>query len=1192
MSIKRYENTGEIIGQFLPKVYTRRITLESIGNDPKSGQTAVTVDYQIKDILDQNGLGIITQTRKEVIEGGKSVEEDMQDDILKALKVIVIAIDGDEEANRLANQLYTLANSPFSSGGKNFEQALNYLVRVYKSVRIQTEKNVNLARPPALGFEFRNTIYQQFDINNNVVNIIPGEQTFILDNQEWDNIENLSIICFSYFDFESLGLTTDNFSSEDARKLSYTIGDLTLDAVTRGGKIVSTASIYKIADTGEPYYGPVHYHGNANRGPDDYVGYMAGYAGSDMGPKLNRVQVPITKIQDFRAMQRTKLVNYQPDQLEYFNNRKPDLSFLDRGDKNYFNLSNVIVNYDNEERETNIEFTINMYDIFKRNSRYYDLVKNVPGLLFATPSILTTILDIRIIRRRMTSGKPGTTRLGSPKRIKFMPESEDEHLVVASSDGRTLGLVNEVVDDELGSIVQSNRGFATRTFKCSDYQIADFHGTNGIYQYGVELRLSDNTKSFMLTILERARRAVKDLKIYSQQSKIPVFDTYNVRKPEENLPIGLAEDPVYSESIATIGNYDTKTRTFTKEFIRKAKEDYDFRGYVRSFKQLLYYSFGKSDIKRTRRASETLQIENQSLSPLSALEALNSDGVLSSPEDVTDTELYNMINPSNTNPETIDSFIRSFEDLVLEMEEFFGSKHNFYISSEGSGYSAKGDYTFTVQRWLNSTNYDVDVDTLVHMEPFTNEISFDYDLAFPRYAGIRTIPRDLMLQRFQEEQESYGIPASNPISISPKAINIGSWTICFSKPYLKKVKSRVQLQIKEADGNQRRRRRRRRGKRRSYVSRWKRKKDRLSKKRFLFLDPSSTVDTNSVSNFVTGLRKLSVLRGPSSPSIFLKSIETLETYNFFEGIRAINDSLSNNIVNYGSLVDASTLVDISRAREVEYPENPNECGLIDNTPKDFRIPLVTDFLQREGFFFGFGFAQEEVLPPIYPEIANAPPISTIPQAPKFPVPGVIPPPPVPQMPPGIPPGVTMPEIVPQMESEGFPTGGIYDDAMVFPVDKADGVIATFAEVGTGAVFKNGTGIDLVPTKTLGGGNLAPETKGPPSPRPTPGYGTPNSTPTPSYGTYGVDMPVSTPMGTNIDTGTGVDLNTDFGVEIGAGTSLAADTSTGLTATQSNISMTSGTGTFQNQATMTPMGGGNMNMGGFGGGGFAGAYGGY
>ena len=77
-----------------------------MGNDPKDGRTAVTVDYQIKDVLDQNGLGIITQTRKDVVEGGRMAEEDMQDDILKALKVIVVAVDGADNGNTLSNQIY------------------------------------------------------------------------------------------------------------------------------------------------------------------------------------------------------------------------------------------------------------------------------------------------------------------------------------------------------------------------------------------------------------------------------------------------------------------------------------------------------------------------------------------------------------------------------------------------------------------------------------------------------------------------------------------------------------------------------------------------------------------------------------------------------------------------------------------------------------------------------------------------------------------------------------------------------------------------------------------------------------------------------------------------------------------------------------------------------------------------------
>lgn len=1155
MSIKRYENTGEIIGQFLPKIYTRRITLESMGNDPEDGRTAVTVDYQIKDILDQNGLGIITQTRKDVIEGGKMVEEDMQDDILKALKVIVIAISDRKLANadRLANQLYTLSNSP-RSRGKNFEQALDTLIRGYRGLT-KIEKRVVLARPPAIGFEFRNTIYQEYDINNNVINVIPGEQSFVFENKEWHNLDNLSMICFSYFDFESLGLTTDNFSEEDARKLSFTIGDLTIDTITRGGRIVSTANVYKIAETGEPYYGPVHYHGPNNRGPDNYTGYMAGYAGSDMGPKLNRVQVPITKIQDFRAMQRTKLVNYQPAQLEYFNNRKPDISFLDRGDKNFFGLSRVIVNYDKEEQEANIEFTANMFDIFKRNSRYYPLLESSPILGWIAPTLLMNVLEIKIVRRRMTTGLSGTGRLGNKKRVAFMPESEEEHIVISSSDSAAIGTLNPASDDYYGTIEQSNRGFSTRTFKVSDFEIGNYHGTNGIYQYGVEMRIADNTKPFILTKLERARRAIKDLKIYSQESKIPVFDTYNVRKPEENAPIGLAEDPTYTQSISTIGNYNTKTRTFTTKFIKESKTKYDFKEYINSFRDLLFYSFGRRQVRRTRRASETVQLENQLQTPLSALESLRSGGHLPDPESITQTELYNMVNPSNTNPETIDSFITSFEDLVLEMEEYFGANHNFYISSEGSGYSSKSNYSFTVKRWLNSTNFDIDIDTMIHLEPFRDEVAFDYDIARPSYTGVRAASLPDFALRMLEETQRYDIPASNPVAVSPRSLYLGNWVVCFDTDFMKKKKRETELEIKQADQKQAASRRKRRGRRRpSFASKWQRKRRKLAKRKFIYLDPASRTDSDSISNFVTGLKKLSNVRGPSSPTNFLKSIESLTTANFFEGVRAINDQLSNNITNYGALINSTTLVDIQR--QLVFPENPNECGLVDNTPKDFRLPFATDFLQREDFFFGFGFAQQDLVTPVLPddlpEVEPAaevlPPVTTIepPSGVGLPGPNIE----LPGVPvlPDFDIGVTTDDLIPQVRSDAFPTGGIFEDAPVFIADSASGGVLTFADVTAGGL---GAGkVELISADVLTGngvGSPMGSQVSTPSAGPLPVLMEPSATPTPSYGVMDIASPTSS----------GASSGASFGVSTGVSAGVTAPVA--APAANMNLSVSTGGG---------------------------------
>lgn len=45
-----------------------------------------------------------------------------------------------------------------------------------------------------------------------------------------------------------------------------------------------------------PYYGPAHYHSDENPGPDDYVGWMAGAPGEDMGPKLDLITIRNYKV--------------------------------------------------------------------------------------------------------------------------------------------------------------------------------------------------------------------------------------------------------------------------------------------------------------------------------------------------------------------------------------------------------------------------------------------------------------------------------------------------------------------------------------------------------------------------------------------------------------------------------------------------------------------------------------------------------------------------------------------------------------------------------------------------------------------------------------------------------------------------------------------------------------------------------
>ena len=96
---ERFQSSDAIVGQFLPKIYTRRITLEDTKmptrfppRNPENAPperlfrpgTAITVDYHIKDVLSPEGIGVITNNQNQ--------DEDpnqIQDEILSSLKVAI-----------------------------------------------------------------------------------------------------------------------------------------------------------------------------------------------------------------------------------------------------------------------------------------------------------------------------------------------------------------------------------------------------------------------------------------------------------------------------------------------------------------------------------------------------------------------------------------------------------------------------------------------------------------------------------------------------------------------------------------------------------------------------------------------------------------------------------------------------------------------------------------------------------------------------------------------------------------------------------------------------------------------------------------------------------------------------------------------------------------------------------------------
>ena len=831
---QRFRNSDDIVGQFLPKIYTRRITLEDtkVPNRFASGLsegasqdrrfrpgTAITVDCQIRDVLNEEGLGVITNNQ--------NPDEDpnqVQDEILSSLKVAVLLFSDNAAFETMLNTIRSFNafgwRLDLPSIMPTFE---NYLQQTVQSLNRTTEKvvlQIKDARPDTLGFEVRNSQYQEYDINNNLVNIIPYEHTFKVENLFFGRCENLSMICFTYFDFSSLSL--DELSSEEVRRLGYMTGDITADVITRGNRVESTALVYKDAITKVPYYGPVHSMGNGT--------LMTGLSHRDSSRALTTHQVPLTKIQDFRSMERLKETNYQPSEFQTFDDSIPSLDLIEKNYKDFFDVEEVVVDFDRIEKVANIEFIIDMASIYEQ-TRYYDLVKSNPtNVMLGYPALLD-ILEITVLRRRVTKRLIGHNKLGAPTRIPF-DQMEEEDFVVATSGQNAAAtggvsarniVTKEDRDSKIVELaVPGWAGVVKRKFFIEDRQVADYLGTGAVFQYGIKLRIKDPTKDRFINLLQTARRNLKELNLYLQESSIPVFDSRMIRKTDPTQPVGMDEvrdPPQYGETLQQ-GNYNTVSKLLVTDFVRRARRKYNLQGYVDNYVELIDVAFAKSEVSMYNFSNPVQGNDGER----GIVNEGNFAGISARPKDLlmsregmsmdaANTAMYNMINPSNARPETIQSFIKTYQDLVMDLEDYFDIGYKFSLSNEGSGYSARGDNTLSMQRWFSNVEENpdgstdeeraIESDNYIEMDPL-QKVFFRFwrEGDLQRGMGIPEVSEETYEDRLNRERAKFfpgGAVDAAMDRITPMSIVIGDDEVFFDEDEMNREEQAARAREKAED---------------------------------------------------------------------------------------------------------------------------------------------------------------------------------------------------------------------------------------------------------------------------------------------------------------------------------------------------------------------------------------------------------
>lgn len=232
----------------------------------------------------------------------------------------------------------------------------------------------------------------------------------------------------------------------------------------------------------EPYYGPVHYHGEDNPGPGGYIGWMVGPEGMDMGPRLEARSVRNYKVvSDAYQTQMSEGLSFgsltgnpaasSGDLLESYVNSVVDreelvshttrlkeivnASDFSRGlqANNFIKLSDVPMSYirsvvtedpttgelTSEQSHHGVVVGIDFFRLVRSRSNYGDILNfhNSKGNHAAVAEMLygSKILNLAVTRERVTNNAHHHCDVGSLQYVEYDTDIS-EKLLVRTEDGR------------------------------------------------------------------------------------------------------------------------------------------------------------------------------------------------------------------------------------------------------------------------------------------------------------------------------------------------------------------------------------------------------------------------------------------------------------------------------------------------------------------------------------------------------------------------------------------------------------------------------------------------------------------------------------------------------------------------------------------------------------------------------------
>jgi len=408
--------------------------------------------------------------------------------------------------------------------------------------------------------------YKTITANNSSIYDVPFEITF---NVIGDDPQHLAYHAICYIDSHS----------SDGRKVRNKLqarssGRPSSELIIDSGKLQHITGYYTNETTGRLHLGPM------------YSSEGRLYSGTSPGIGRNQLlksnMIPNIKVKDYRIID-----EFEKIPLDFKNSDtdpvrpnktlalKSKIQYNKKNDDVFF--TNLFLSHRNDGSAV-FSFGLDINKVFENYSYHNKIMKNPDKSIASSFIDNSYIRKIKVIRRRVEDELTGVDRFGfkALKEFRGPDGSCDDHVVVETKSHRLREIISRKMKathteadtlETIGAIKVSNVSVDNATnlvyFKCFDKQLSKV--TDGIYQYGVEIDIEDNTRSKLVSTYRSLESARYKYERYCSLARMMGYNHYNKKYSTGFMNVAKqysAEEGIESPWLALLKEFNSAINLF------------------------------------------------------------------------------------------------------------------------------------------------------------------------------------------------------------------------------------------------------------------------------------------------------------------------------------------------------------------------------------------------------------------------------------------------------------------------------------------------------------------------------------------------------------------------------------------------------------------------------------------------------